>query len=141
MYVFTTVVVDDLEALLVLEDDFADNFVDLALVSFGIEFIEDFLDICDNFTFTDEESRRGILPTLAKVVLGLSDCLTRDARRRMLAAWVLYCCLLVLPLLALRERIFDNMPVSNRSLYDETEEETTPLTMDGESSATFWSSS
>ena len=58
----TTVVVDtpplldDLEDLVVLEvEDFADNFVDLALVSFGVEFIEDFLDICDNFT--DEESR------------------------------------------------------------------------------------
>ena len=87
----TTVVVDtpplldDLEDLVVLEvEDFADNFVDLALVSFGVEFIEDFLDICDNFS--DEKSRRGILPTSAKVVLGLSDCLTRDARRRMLAA-------------------------------------------------------
>ena len=77
--------VDDLEDLVVLKD-FADNFVDLARVSFGVEFIEDFLDICDNFTFTDEESRRGILPTLAKVVLGLSDCLTRDARRRIRAA-------------------------------------------------------
>ena len=87
----TTVVVDtpplldDLEDLVVLEvEDFADNFVDLALVSFGVEFIEDFLDICDNFS--DEKSRRGILPTSAKVVLGLSDCLTRDARRRIRAA-------------------------------------------------------
>ena len=67
--------------------DFADNFVDLALVSFGVEFTEDFLDICDNFS--DEKSRRGILPTSAKVVLGLSDCLTRDARRRIRSAWVL----------------------------------------------------
>ena len=75
--------VDDLEDLVVLKD-FADNFVDLARVSFGVEFIEDFLDICDNFS--DEKSRRGILPTSAKVVLGLSDCLTRDARRRMCAA-------------------------------------------------------
>ena len=75
------------EALVVLED-FADNFVDLALVSFGVEFIEDFLDICDNFT--DEESRWGILPISAKVVLGLSDCLISDARRFMCAAWVLF---------------------------------------------------
>ena len=95
VYVLTTVVVDtppllvdDLEDLVVLEvEDFADNFVDLALVSFGVESIEDFLDICDNFS--DEKSRRGILPTSAKVVLGLSDCLTRDARRRIRAAWVL----------------------------------------------------
>jgi hypothetical protein len=71
--------VDDLEALVVLEA-FADNLVDLELVFFGVESIEDFLDICDNFT--DEESRRGILTTSAKVVVGLSDCLTRDARRR-----------------------------------------------------------
>ena len=89
VYVLTTVVVDtpplldDLEALVVLED-FADNFVDLALVSFEIESIEDFLDICDNFS--DEKSRRGILPTSAKVVLGLSDCLMSDARRRIRAA-------------------------------------------------------
>ena len=75
MYVLTTVVVDapplldDLEDLVVLEvEDFADNFVDLALVSFGVEFIEDFLDIYDNLS--DEKSRRGILPTSAKVVLG-----------------------------------------------------------------------
>ena len=82
----TPPLLDDLEDLVVLKD-FADNFVDLALVSFGVEFIEDFLDICDNFS--DEKSRRGILPTSAKVVLGLSDCLTRDARRRIRAAWVL----------------------------------------------------
>ena len=75
--------VDDLEALVVLEA-FADNFVDLALVFFGVESIEDFLDMCDNFT--DEKSRRGILPTSAKVVLGLSDCLMSDARRRIRAA-------------------------------------------------------